>query len=184
MTLLRRLLAALLALALAALAVLVLVEAVGIRTGESPVLLPLDDWERELTDGAWSDWRDDAWTVTSGIVLAVGVVLLLLQLVPHRLQALDRHRAGTDDGPDVRFGRGGLEDRLHDVTVDRSDVVGASVKVRRRRIRVEATVPQGLDRAPVRDDVREALAHEIDRLRLERRPRLRVGVAHGTERVV
>ncbi|MDZ7676631.1 MAG: DUF6286 domain-containing protein [Acidimicrobiales bacterium] len=181
MTLLRRLLALLVAVAIGTAAVLVLVEGVGIRAGESPVVLPLDDWERRIIDGDWSRWGQDAWAIASAAVLGVGVFLVVLQLVPHRTRSLPRR---PTNGPEVRFGRNGLEDRLHDVALDQHDIVGAAVKVKKRTIRVDPRVPRGADLDQARRAVRDAVVAELDRLELEHRPKLKVKAEHGRERVV
>jgi hypothetical protein len=181
-TLLRRFLALLLALALGAVAVLVIVEAIGVRAGESPVVLPLDVWERELTDGAWSRWSTDEWAIASGVALAVGVLLLVLQLIPHRSTVLDRQH--EDGAPVVRFGRFGLQDRLRDLAIEDPAVLGAAVRVSKRRVEVTARVPSAGDREAARRSVRESVGAELDRLRLAERPKLKVHAEQTGRRVL
>lgn len=182
MKLLRRFLSLVLALSLGAVATLVIVEAVGIRVGESPVLLPIDEWEQRITAGNWSEWDADAWTIASAVTLAVGVLLIVLQLIPHRTTTIDRHR--RDDEREVRFGRSGLADRLHDVVVDQDGVLDSRVKVSKRKVQATARIPGGADRASAEQSVRAALREELDRLRLAKKPKLRVDSAYTDDRVL
>lgn len=182
MKLLRRFLALVLAVALAVAATLVIVEAVGIRVGESPVLLPIDEWEQRITAGAWSRWSADAWTIASAVVLAVGLLLIVLQLIPHRTTTLARRKA--DHERDVRYGRRGLSDRLHDVVVDQDGVLDSKVKVSKRRVGATARIPGGADRRSTEQSVRSALREELDGLRLAKNPRVRVDSAYTDDRVL
>lgn len=182
MTLLRRVLALVVALALAATAVLVIVEAVGIRIGESPVLVPVDDWEQRLTTGDWRAWSADAWTIASATALGVGLLLVVLQLIPHRTTTLDRRRA--DGEREVRFGRSGLNERLRDLVVDQDGVLGGKAKVSKRKTEVTARIPDGADPEPAEQSVRAVVRDEIDRLRLAKKQRVRVDAVHTDDRVV
>lgn len=182
MTVLRRFLALVLALALGATAVLVIVEAVGVRVGESPVLLPIDEWEQRLAGGNWSNWDADAWAIASGSALAVGVLLVILQLVPHRKPTVDR--AHGDGERRVRFGRGGLNERWKDIIVDQDGVLGGKAKVARRKATVTARIPDGGDGNAAKDAVRAALGEDLDRLRLAKRPKVRVDATETDDRVL
>ncbi|MCO8128343.1 DUF6286 domain-containing protein [Acidimicrobiia bacterium EGI L10123] len=182
MTLLRRFLALVVALALAATAGIVIAEAVGIRIGESPVLLPIDEWEQRLTTGDWRTWSADAWTIASAIVLGVGLLLVALQLIPHRTTTLDRKRA--DGEREVRFGRSGLNERLRDLVVDEDGVLGGKAKVAKRKTKVTARIPDGADPKPAEQSVRAAVREEIDRLRLAKKQRVRVDAVHTDDRVI
>ncbi|MEX2626580.1 MAG: DUF6286 domain-containing protein [Ilumatobacteraceae bacterium] len=182
MTLLRRFLALLVALALAGVAVLVIVETISIRIGESPVLVPIDEWERRLITGDWRRWSADAWTIASASALAVGLVLTLVQLIPHRTTALDRRREGSQG--QVRFGRSGLDDRLRDIAVDQDGVIGGKVDVSKRKIKVEAQIPQGADRKATEKAVSAAVRQDLARLRLAGNPRLKVKAVHTDDRVL
>lgn len=182
MTLLRRFVAFVTALALAAAAVLVIVEAVGVRVDESPVLLPIDEWEQRLTGSSWARWDADAWTYASGATLAVGVLLVVLQLIPHRTTTLPRGRDGDDR--EVHFGRSGLDERLRDVAVDQDGVLGASVRVKKRRVRVQANIPSGGDTTSAERSVRDAVREDLGRLRLAKKQRVRVSAEPTDTRVI
>jgi hypothetical protein len=182
MTLLRRFLALVVAIALAAVSVLVIIEAVGIRIDESPVLLPIDDWEQRLTTGDWSTWSADAWMIASAIALGVGLLLLVLQLIPHRTTTLDRRRA--DGEREVRFGRSGLDDRLRDLVVDQDGVLGGRAKVSKRKTKVTARIPDGVEPDPTEQSVRTVVREELDRLRLAKKQRVRVDSTHTDDRVI
>lgn len=181
MTLFRRFLALVLALALAAAAALVIIEAVGIRTGGSPVLLPVDDWAERLGADDRGGWASSAWTIASAGTLAAGVVLILLQLVPHRTTTLDRRGAG-DEGP-VRFGRSGLDQRLKQIVIDQDGVIGGRVGVSRRKVKVTAEVPTGSDRTVAKRTVADAVRHDLEHLRLARTPRVRTDTVAADSRV-
>lgn len=181
MTVIRRLLALLVAIALAGVAGLVITEAIGIRLDATGVLVPVDEWERRLTSGDWSSWSNHAWTVASGGALALGLTLIVLQLIPHRTPTVDRRREGHER--QVRFGRGGLGHRLREVVVDQDGVIGGRAAVRRRKIAVEAQVTKGGDRRATEQAVGAAVREELDRLRLARTPRVRVDAVHTKDRV-
>lgn len=182
MTLLRRFLAVVVALALAATAALVIIEAVGIRIGESPVLVPVDKWEQRLTAGSWSDWSADAWTIASAGALGVGLLLAFLQLIPDRTPTVDRARVSGERA--VRFGRSGLDARLSDLVVDQDGVLGGKAKVAKRTTKVTARIPDGADPGPTEQSVRAVVRDELDRLRLAKKHRVKVDAVHADERVL
>jgi hypothetical protein len=182
MTLLRRFLAVLVALALIATAGLVIIETVGIRVGESPVLVPVDDWERRIAGGSWSQWSDDAWTLASAIALGVGLLLVVLQLIPHRNTTVDRRT--TEGSRPVRFGRDGVHERLRDIVIDQDGVLEGEAKVTSRQTKVEAGVPTGADPLVAAESVRTAVREDLDRLQLDTKPRLAVDVDRTDDRVV
>ncbi len=182
MTLLRRFLAIVVSIALGGTALLVIGEAIGIRIDESPVLLPLDDWERRLTAGSWTSWDSDGWTIASAITLAVGVLLIVVQLIPHRTTTLDRRRGDGERA--VRFGRSGLRDRLGDIVIDQDGILGGTVDVSKRKVKVEAQIPAGGDRKSSEQTVRAAVRDEIDRLRFAKKKRVRVAAVETDDRVI
>jgi hypothetical protein len=182
MTLLRRFLALLVALALAVAAGLTIIETVGIRIGESPLLVPVDDWARRLSTGGWSEWDADAWTIASAIALGVGLLLVVLQLIPHRKTTVERR---TIEGRRaVRFGRNGLHDRLSDIVVDQDGVLEGDADVSKRSTKVQAGIPAGTDPNPAEQSVRTVVRDELDRLQLATKDRLKVDVVHTKDRVV
>lgn len=182
MTLLRRFLALVVAVALAGAAVVVIVEAVGIRVGASPVLLPIDDWEQRITGGSWGRWSADVWGITSASLLVVGVVLVVLQLIPHRTTTLERRRTGGER--ETRFGRSGLDDRLRDIVVDQEGILGGKVTVSTRKVKVQARIPDGGDAKSSQEAVRAAVREDLDRLRLAKKQRVRVDAVHTDDRVI
>lgn len=182
MTLLRRVLALLVAIALGTAAVLVMVETVGIRVDASPVLLPVDEWDQRLATGGWSQWSADAWAIASASALALGVFLVALQLIPHRKPTVDRDRAPGERR--VRFGRGGLNERWRDIVVDQDGVLGGKAKVSRRKAEVTAHIPDGGDGSAATTAVRSALSDDLDRLRLAKRPKVLVDATETDDRVL
>jgi hypothetical protein len=157
-------------------------EAVGIRIGESPVLLPVDEWEQRLTTGSWNVWDADAWAIASAIALGVGLLLVILQLIPDRKPTLDRSSASGER--EVRFGRSGLDERLRDLVVDQDGVLGGKARVSRRSTKVTARIPHGADPQPTEQSVRAVVRDELDRLQLAKKQRVKVDAVNSDERVL
>jgi hypothetical protein len=159
----RALPATLTAFVLLAASVLVAVCAIQLALGERP-LLPYDSLVGSLHDMTWSA-REVA--VASGVVAAIGLLLLLVAVVPGkaRTAALDEHTAVS-----VR----GLRNALRSAAqVD--GVESAAVKVRRRRVRAvvrtRRSVADGLG-----DAVRTALENRVGEFALARPPQVVVRV--------
>ncbi|MCD9623956.1 DUF6286 domain-containing protein [Rhabdothermincola salaria] len=182
MTLLRRFLALLVALALVTAAILVGIEAVGIRADRNPVLLPIDDWGENLASGDWGRWSADAWAIAAGATLALGLVLVVVQLIPQRVPTVERRHA--DGERVIRYGRKGMEARLRDLTIDQDGVLGGKVTTSKRTARVTALVPRGADGPTTERTVRTAVGQELDKLQLAKRPKVRVDATETADRVL
>lgn len=173
MRLANRLLAVLVALALIALAVLVPVEALRAALGKPHWVLPWETWTRTLAANTWrTGW---ARAVLIGLAV-VGLLLLLAELKPRRPGLLPLAR--LTDNVQAGTTRRSLQQVLCRAAAEVDGVTQASVKARRRRVKVTAASrlrdPGGLDQR-VRDQVTERLTS----LQLAAQPRLTVKVRGG-----
>lgn len=172
-----RFLALVLALALAAAGGLLAVEAALLAAGDDAWLVPRARWERSLGELAWDD---GAVQVAAGTAVAVGVVVVALQLLPRRPR---RIRLAGDPGRDVWLSREGLQRRVARAVVDAHDeVVGARVRARRRRVAVRGTVVASSDRGtPAR--VHATATEAVAALGPERAPAVKVRLVRNRTRV-
>ena len=168
-----RVLSPLLALALAAVGVLVALEAATawVAPRSSPLVVPWPAWRSALDPITWSS------TAVRGIAIAVGVVGLVVLLVGLRSR---RHDLLLNDPvPEVTVTTSprslaravGHEVRAH------ADVLSASVVASGRRITVHAATDPAGDVAEVREAVRARIDEVLERLPLARRPRVAVQVS-------
>ncbi len=145
-----RLLGLIIGLALAVAAVLTGIEVMELVLGNPPAIIPRHTWDRQLR---LQHWNSSGMEVTSGVLLGVGVVLILLQLVRRRPVRLALRSL---PGQRTWLTRQGLARRLaHDVgRVD--NVRSAKVKVGRRRVRARVVLAAGTDRSTGSRAVRQA----------------------------
>lgn len=129
---------------------------------------------------AAATWSDPTATAVAGWLLAVGLVLLALELKPRRPDAYPAE--GADDYR-VRYGRHGVA-RFAEQVVERHDDVAATPRVtlRRRRLRVEAegyadVVPDQLER-----ELASLVEDRVADLDLGQRLRASVRVRRGERR--
>ncbi len=178
MRLVNRVLALLLGLALAAGGVIVLVEAALRPLGRAPWLVPRTSWDQQLRSAGW----DEPWLV-AGLVIALcaGLLLLAAALWPRRPDVLALRESAPDRT--AALDRRGLQRHLRQVATGDDEVVGATIRVRRRRVKVRADVPPDVDAGSVRTRLRERLTSAIDRLELQSSYRTSVDTRRVKERV-
>ena len=168
-----RLLAFVVALALAATGVIVILEVVAARSNAAPLVI---HWHSILRWGQRNTWKATSVELACAITAAVGLVLLVPQLIPRRLQRLTID-AGEDT--DAALSRQGVATAMRGAVTDVEGVVGARVKVGRRRIRVNAYAiaaePENADELEPR--VEEVARQHLAALRLHPERRLRVAVS-------
>ncbi|MGH8876653.1 MAG: DUF6286 domain-containing protein [Stackebrandtia sp.] len=161
MRVVNRLLAMLLALALLCGGLLLVVEATTVAVGRPPVLVPRERWYRALVGISLGD---AVVLVVSVSLLALGVVLLFLQLRPWRPVRLPADRTGW-------FLRRRSAQHSLALAVDELPAVSsARARLGRKwklRVRAEADSRD-------RDTVREAAVAELERLAAKDTGRLRV----------
>lgn len=174
MTVLNRVLCALLALAVLAAGLLVAAEILAAGLDRGPWIVPYDRWQRTLRTTPWSDLA--VRLVSAGMVV-VGVVILVLQAWRRRPGALVL--APTAGGAAARLDRRRAEQWLSE-HLGRVDGVGSAAvrldaKVARVRARTTEADPSATERR-LRDD----LDHQLERLGLESRLRTKLDVHRAT----
>lgn len=169
-----RLLALVLGLALAAAGIVAVVEISLLLADGDPWLVNRSAWDTELRELSWDD---GAVTLGLAIALAAAALVLVVQLVPRNPARL-AVREGRDDR-EVWISRRGLQDRLRQRAESDPDVVRSSVKVTRRRARVDAHLPSHAARREARQRLSGELRRSLEEVGLERTPKLRVQVRQG-----
>ena len=171
MRLFNRLLATLLAGALAVFSAIVAVEIIlGYYFGRDPWLLPWDRWyhrSQELT------WSDRSVVVTFVLIGLAGILLLAAQLWRRKPLALPLQ----DTTPDVHaeINRRSLEHVLTRAALSIDGVSDAHVRSRRRRVTVHAAT-QRRQPGDLRERVNAKAAEVLFGLRLQKPPQLSVDV--------
>lgn len=167
-----RLLAALLALALAVAGVLLVVEVIAAGFNASPAIV---HWHQ------WYQWaRRTSWDTASVqiiciVIAAVGLLLLLVQLKPRK----PRRLVIASEDTDAAFTRRGVAATVKSAVTDVDGISAAKVTVRRRKVTVAATTA-GL--APytaqsLSEPARTAAQSRLSDLELSPAPKLAVRVA-------
>jgi hypothetical protein len=176
MRLANRVLAALLSLALIAAGVLLIIEVIADRVSNRPAAVdwhPAYDWAKRTT------WNAGSIRVVCAVLILAGLVLLIAELKPARVSRLatDPAQAGAD-GIDTAYTRRGLAAAIRSGVTGVDGVRGASVKVKRRKIKVAATAG-AQDKAAariLRDPVLAAARQRLTALKLHRAPSVSVRV--------
>lgn len=163
-----RVVAALLALALAVGSLLAVVEIVAAALGRAPVVVPHEEWTDWLRSNSWDDWVVIA--VLAGI-LVLGLLLLLLAL--RRGKPASLALQSRTDGVNVTASRRSVEKSLEAAASRASGIAGASASVGRRRARVDARTAARSEPG-LRDEVESVVRGRVDSLDLKRRMRTRV----------
>jgi hypothetical protein len=173
MRLLNRPLAFILAAAVLAACVVVIAEVIGFAVHHSPLLVHWTTWFHWARETHWDALVVRVW---SAILIAVGLLVLAVELKPPRVTRLPL-RSG-DDATDAAVTRRGLAGMLRAAATGVDGVSRATVKVRRRRARVTAaSAARGRAAASaLNEPVTQALHARLDALDLHRPPRLTVRV--------
>jgi Family of unknown function (DUF6286) len=171
--LINRPLGLILAAALLVASVVLIVEVIAFAAHTGPLLVHWTTWYQWA---ARTHWDRAVVRVWSAILVAVGLLILALELKPPRVTRL-RLRSG-DQATDAAMTRRGLAGALRAAALDIDGISRAAVTVRRRRARITATSAArsrpaaGALKEPVTESVRQCLAG----LDLRHPPRLRVRV--------
>ena len=176
MALLNRLLVLVLGLAVLALGLLILAETVA-ELADQTLLVDrglIGSTMRALT---WA--VPDLLPVWVGLI-AAGVVLLLLQLVPRAPSWLPLPAAG--DGRSADISRRSVAAVLTDVAQDADGVRSARAAVRPRVVRVDVVARPGANVEAVRAEVERAVTERLAALQLGEQVRPRVSVTRSRER--
>lgn len=173
MRLVNRPLALILAAALLAASVVIIAEVIGFATHHSPLLVHWTTWYHWARKTRWDAFVVRVW---SAILLAVGALILILELKPRRVTRLPL-RSG-DDATDAAVTRRGLAGILRAGATGIDGISSATVKVRRRRANVTAAAAaRGRPAATaLTEPVTQALRSQLAGLDLRHPPRLKVHV--------
>jgi uncharacterized protein DUF6286 len=173
MRLLNRPLALILAVALAGASVILIIEVIAAAVHASPVVVHWTTWYHWAGTTRWNALVVRVW---SAILIALGAVILAIELKPRRVTRL-RLRT-VDDATDAALTRSGLAGTLRAAATGIDGIAGAAVTVRRRRARVTAkSAARGRAAADaLKQPVTQAVRSRLDALDLHRPPRLKVRV--------
>jgi Family of unknown function (DUF6286) len=173
MRVVNRPLAFILAAALAVAAVLVIIEVIAVAAHHGPLVVPWTTWYRWASRTRWDQLVIQLWC---GILIAVGAVLLVVELKPARVTRLSL-RSGHD-ATAAAVTRRGLAKTLRSAATGIDGISAAAVTVRRRRARVTATTAARGDTAAeaLRQPVTQTLQDRLDALGLRHPPTLSVRV--------
>jgi len=176
MRLVNRPLAFILAAAVIAASVVVIAEVIGLAAHRSPLLVHWTTWYHWARKTRWDTLVVRVW---SAILIAVGALVLVLELKPRRVTRLPLQSG--DDATDAAVTRRGLAGILRAAATSVDGISKATVKVRRRRARVTAaSAARGRPAATaLTEPVTQALHSQLDSLDLRHPPRLKVRVVPG-----
>jgi Family of unknown function (DUF6286) len=171
-----RVLAALLSLALVAAGVLLIIEVIAGRVSHRPVVVdwhPAYDWAKRTT------WNTSIISVACAVLILLGLALLIAELKPARVSRLAADPAQANAASiDTAYTRRGLAAAIRSAVTGVDGVRAASVKVKRRKVKVAATAAaQGKAAArSLRDPVSAAARQRLTALKLRHTPSVAVRV--------
>jgi hypothetical protein len=173
MRVVNRPLAFILAAALATAAVLLIVEVIGVAAHHSPLVVPWTTWYRWAVRTRWDQLVIQLWC---GILIAIGVVILVLELKPARVTRLSLR--SRHDATSAAVTRHGLAKTLRSAATGIDGISAAAVTVGRRRARVTATTTARGDTAAeaLRQPVTQTVQERLDAMGLRHPPILSVRV--------
>ena len=173
MRLVNRPLALILAAALVAISIILIVEVIGFAAHRSPLLVHWSTWYQWGGKTRWDAFVVRVW---SAILIALGALVLILELKPRRVTRLSL-RSG-DDATDAAVTRRGLAGTLRAAATGIDGISSARIKVRRRRASVTAgSAARGRAAATaLTEPVTQAVRDRLDSLDLRHPPRLKVRV--------
>jgi hypothetical protein len=172
MRIVNRLLAFVVALALVGIGVIIVVEVIADRSGSGPLIIhwrSILDWARRNT------WKATSVELVSAITAAAGLLLLLPQLFRRRISRL---RIDAGETTDAAITRKGVTVTIRGAVAEVDGVASSRVKIGKRRIRVRAlsTALEGEVAGELQPRVADAVAQQLEGLRLHKSRRTRVTV--------
>lgn len=172
MRILNRVVAALVALALAALGFLIPAEVFNAQVlKRRPLVIPYDRWYRTSQEDTWGS---DVVLQIGLAVISVGLLLLLLQLLKRKPTAFPLER--RQPGVDAYVGRRSLERSLTRAAEHVDGIAHAKAKVGGKRIRVNASSNRRA--APnLEAELTQAVTSALHRVRLAQEPPVSVSVS-------
>ena len=176
MRVVNRILAPLVGLAIVAATVIFAVETFADLFGQPAQIL---GWHGLYQAGERDTWNSDGVRVTLVLIGAIGLVVLLAQLAPHRPGRLT---LATDaEGIDAAVSRSSIRTMLVDAATDVDGVDSAKVSLKRRHARVVVRARFGAQEGAdaLKPEIVEAVNGRLDSLRLARPIRAKVTVRAG-----
>jgi hypothetical protein len=166
-----RILAVLLAVAIAVAGVLTVIEVIAAATDNDPVIVK---WHGLVGDLASNEWKTAGPRVAAIILILVGLLLLLFALRRGKPATV----ALTTDAPavDMTTTRRSLQRSLATTATTVDGITDASVKVKRRKIVVKARAASGVTKEDGRARLSDEMQGRLDRLSLADSKRLKVKV--------
>lgn len=176
MRLANRALAAVLSLILLAAAVVLIAEVIVNRTSHGQGIV---HWRAAYNWAKHNTWSTVSIRVICGVLIVLGLVLLIAELKPARVTRLaaDPAEAGAA-AIDTAYTRRGLCATIRSAVTAVNGVRGTSVKVKRRKVKINATA-SAQDRAVARslqDPITDAVRQRLSALKLHRTPSVSVRV--------
>lgn len=171
MRLLNRLLAFIVAAALACLGVAVIVEVIAFHLGTHPALV---QWPAVYRWGNRNTFSAGSVKLACALTAAVGLILLAVQLKPRRPSRVPVQAASP--ATDAALTRRGVASAVQAAVTEVDGIRSGTVRVRRRRVRVTATSAAAEARTAqqMRGALAEAVDTRLDALQLKHRPRTKI----------
>lgn len=168
-----RLLALVLGLAVAAAGVILVAEVVLAVAGQPSWLVD----RTALTAVTASEYSDPLLVTSSAVAVAVGLLLVILQMVPRRPRRLELANEQTP----MTVDRTGLQDLLRQTVESDPRVQDSSVRIR-RRAHVRARVAEDVDPQQAQADLERQATVALEALRLQQPLRTKMTVTRLAER--
>ena len=158
-------------------ALLLIAEVIADRTSHHPAVV---HWRSAYNWAEHTTWNAGSIRVICGILIVAGLVLLIAELKPARVSRLpaDPSEAGAD-AIDTAYTRRGLAAAIRSAVTAVDGVRSTSVKVKRRKVKVDATA-SAQDRTAargLREPITDAVRQRLSALKLRRTLSVSVRVA-------
>ncbi|MGF7235399.1 MAG: DUF6286 domain-containing protein [Frankia sp.] len=178
MRLANRVLALVVAVALVVFAVLFTIEVVARVTDNGPVLI---HWDHFYAAGRRNVWDDTGPRIISSVLVAIGAILVLLQLKPRRVSRYPLR--GQDPTVDAAVSRRGMSHILSAAATGIDGVTAARTTVRGGRAVISARIAaRGRDHVVgIRQEVEAAVKKRLTEMALRRELRVTIRVRQGRD---
>jgi hypothetical protein len=173
-----RLLAFVVAFAIAAAGIITIVEVVGERgLSSGPVII---NWRGMLHWGQHNTWQAMSVELACGATAIIGLSVVMLQLKPRRPSRIPL-QAG--ENTTVALSRGGMAATVRSAALDVEGISGAKVRVGHSRIavKVRSAAVTNTEAQAYAGPVRDAVSEQLDPLGPHRRQRIKVRVQTRTK---
>jgi hypothetical protein len=167
-----RLLAFIVAAAIAVVGIILIIEVIAARSGAAPVVI---GWHSILNWGRRNTWDADSVEVACAITTAAGLLLLLPQL---RRRRPTRLTVTAGDSTDAAITRKGASAAVRAAVNDIDGITSSHVRVKHRKIAVKATSYAATDATAgnLKSSIKQAAQQVIDQLQLTSKRRVKVSV--------